>query len=123
VLSGSDQTADGLEDHQPSEEESADDVTRPDEYSTIANNKIYSNLVVQKKLQAAADAVERHPDRARELGVGPDEVAAWRDTAWDMLGPYDEVLGVHPQAKQFTEHAVWDFAHEPRSVPADAALS
>jgi alpha,alpha-trehalose phosphorylase len=27
-----------------------------------------------------------------------------------MLVPYDEVLGVHPQAEEFTEHAVWDFA-------------
>jgi alpha,alpha-trehalose phosphorylase len=27
-----------------------------------------------------------------------------------MFIPYDEALGVHPQAEQFTEHAVWDFA-------------
>ena len=28
-----------------------------------------------------------------------------------MLVPYDEALGVHPQDEEFTEHAVWDFAH------------
>jgi alpha,alpha-trehalose phosphorylase len=27
-----------------------------------------------------------------------------------MFVPYDEALGVHPQAEQFTDHAVWDFA-------------
>jgi alpha,alpha-trehalose phosphorylase len=27
-----------------------------------------------------------------------------------MFVPYDEDLGVHPQAEQFTKHAVWDFA-------------
>jgi alpha,alpha-trehalose phosphorylase len=37
-------------------------------------------------------------------------VAAWRDTARAMLVPYDEALGVHAQAEEFTEHAVWDFA-------------
>src|SRR5918998_216705 len=88
-----------------------DGVTGPDEYSAIADNNVYTNLMAQKNLQAAADAVERHPDRARELGVDPDEAVAWRDAAQAMLVPYDEALGVHPQAEQFTEHAVWDFAH------------
>ena len=27
-----------------------------------------------------------------------------------MLIPYDEELGVHPQAEGFTEHEIWDFA-------------
>jgi alpha,alpha-trehalose phosphorylase len=27
-----------------------------------------------------------------------------------MVVPYDEKLGVHPQAEGFTEHALWDFA-------------
>jgi alpha,alpha-trehalose phosphorylase len=31
-----------------------------------------------------------------------------------MFVPYEEKLGVHPQAEQFTEHAVWDFAHTGR---------
>src|ERR671917_623938 len=88
-----------------------DGVTGPDEYSAIADNNVYTNLMAQKNLQAAADAVEGYPDRARELRVGPDEAAAWRDAAQAMLVPYDEALGVHPQDEEFTEHAVWDFAH------------
>jgi alpha,alpha-trehalose phosphorylase len=87
-----------------------DGVTGPDEYSAIADNNVYTNLMAQKNLLAAADAVERHSDRARELGVGSKETAGWRNAARAMLVPYDEALGVHPQAEEFTEHAVWDFA-------------
>src|SRR5919112_1209675 len=95
-----------------------DGVTGPDEYSAIADNNVYTNLMAQKNLLAAADAVERHPERAREFGVDPDEVAAWLDAAKAMFIPYDETLGVHPQAEQFTEHAVWDFAHtDPEQYP------
>ena len=87
-----------------------DGVTGPDEYSAIADNNVYTNLMAQQNLRAAADAVRRHPDRALALGAGPDEVAAWRAAADGMLLPYDEKLGVHPQAEGFTEHQVWDFA-------------
>jgi alpha,alpha-trehalose phosphorylase len=35
-----------------------------------------------------------------------------------MLLPYDEKLGVHPQAEGFTEHQIWDFAHtSPQEYP------
>ncbi len=86
-----------------------DGVTGPDEYSAIADNNVYTNLMAQRNLRGAADAVERHPDRARELGIDPEEAAGWRDAADAMLIPYDSELEVHPQAEEFTEHAVWDF--------------
>jgi alpha,alpha-trehalose phosphorylase len=86
-----------------------DGVTGPDEYSAIADNNIYTNLMAQQNLWAAADAVERYPDRARELDVDPKEAASWRDAAEAILVPYDEALGVHPQAEEFTEHSAWDF--------------
>jgi alpha,alpha-trehalose phosphorylase len=88
-----------------------DGVTGPDEYSALADNNVYTNLMAQRNLWAAAEALERHPDRARGLGISREEAAAWRDAAAAMLIPYDEQLQVHPQAEQFTEHAVWDFAH------------
>jgi alpha,alpha-trehalose phosphorylase len=87
-----------------------DGVTGPDEYSAIADNNVYTNLMAEQNLREAADAVERHPRHAKELGVDTEEAAAWRDAAEAMLIPYDEELGVHPQAEEFTEHAVWDFA-------------
>jgi alpha,alpha-trehalose phosphorylase len=88
-----------------------DGVTGPDEYSAVADNNVFTNLMAQRNLRAAADAVERHPDVARDLGVDDEEAAGWRDAANDMVIPYDEALGVHPQAEGFLEHQVWDFEH------------
>jgi alpha,alpha-trehalose phosphorylase len=86
-----------------------DGVTGPDEYSAIADNNVYTNLMAQRNLVEAADAAERHPERAHELGVDTEEAAGWRDAAEEMLIPYDTALGLHPQAEEFLEHDVWDF--------------
>ncbi|MGA2321881.1 MAG: glycoside hydrolase family 65 protein [Solirubrobacteraceae bacterium] len=88
-----------------------DGVTGPDEYSAVADNNVYTNLMAQRNLRLAADVVQRHADRASELGVDPEETAAWRDAAQAILIPFDEQLGVHPQAEGFTEHQAWDFEH------------
>jgi alpha,alpha-trehalose phosphorylase len=87
-----------------------DGVTGPDEYSAIADNNVFTNLMAEHNLRSAADAVERHPDRASELGVDVEEVATWRDAAKAVFIPYDEKLSVHPQAEAFTQHQAWDFA-------------
>jgi alpha,alpha-trehalose phosphorylase len=88
-----------------------DGVTGPDEYSAVADNNVFTNLMAQRNLTLAADAVERGAARATELGVDLEEAAAWRDAAAAMFVPYDDELGVHPQAEAFTEHQPWDFAH------------
>jgi alpha,alpha-trehalose phosphorylase len=87
-----------------------DGVTGPDEYSAIADNNVYTNVMAQRNLSSAADVAQRYPERAEELAVSGDEVAAWRAAAGAMLIPYDKRLGVHPQSEGFTEHAVWNFA-------------
>ncbi len=87
-----------------------DGVTGPDEYSALANNNVYTNLMAQHNLRWAARAAQRHPEKARALGVNAEEVASWREAAEKMFIPYDERLGVTPQAETFTEFAVWDFA-------------
>src|SRR5579875_972998 len=88
-----------------------DGVTGHDEYSAIVDNNVYTNLMAQHNLYAAADAVKRHPEKAKALGVDANEVASWREAAEKMYIPYDERLGVTPQDENFTEHEVWDFAH------------
>ena len=88
-----------------------DGVTGPDEYSAIADNNIYTNLMARRNLLAAAEATKRYPDRAKELGIGMEESAGWRDAAEAMYIPYDETLGVHEQAEGFTRHQIWDFAN------------
>jgi alpha,alpha-trehalose phosphorylase len=90
-----------------------DGVTGPDEYSAVADDNVYTNLMARQNLAAAAGAAERYPDRARELGVDAEESATWRDAAEAMFIPYDDALGVHPQAAGFTGHQLWDFAGTP----------
>ena len=97
--------------HDPSGTFRIDGVTGPDEYSAIADNNVYTNLMAQQNLQIAANVVARHPDRAEELGVDDVEAASWRDAAAAMLVVYDPKLGIHPQAEGFTDHNEWDFEH------------
>jgi alpha,alpha-trehalose phosphorylase len=87
-----------------------DGVTGPDEYSAVADNNVYTNLMAQQNMRAAADAVDSHPIQASALTVTPAEVQEWRQAADPMTIPYDSALGVHPQAENFTRHEVWDFA-------------
>jgi alpha,alpha-trehalose phosphorylase len=88
-----------------------DGVTGPDEYSALADNNLYTNLMAQRNLRAAADAVHRHTGVAKRLKVTAAEVRAWRRAADRMTIPYDDDLRVHAQAGEFTEHDRWDFAH------------
>jgi alpha,alpha-trehalose phosphorylase len=88
-----------------------DGVTGPDEYSAIADNNVYTNLMAKHNLLKAADVAEKYPERAKELGVDAEESASWRDAGEAMFIPFDETLGVHPQADGFTQEQAWDFTH------------
>ena len=48
---------------------SIDGVTGPDEYSAVADNNVYTNLMAQQNLRVAADAATATPERAREAGA------------------------------------------------------
>ncbi|MFF7857235.1 glycosyl hydrolase family 65 protein [Streptomyces sp. NPDC007904] len=87
-----------------------DGVTGPDEYSAVADDNTYTNLMARANLLAAADACKRHPDRAAELGVDEEESAGWRDAAEAVHVPYNDELGVHEQHAGFTRYQRWDFA-------------
>jgi alpha,alpha-trehalose phosphorylase len=93
-------------------------VTGPDEYSALADDNVYTNLMAQQNLRAAADAAARYPAQAEALGVEADEIDRWRKAADAMHVPYDEDLGVHTQDTAFTSHEVWDFgATRPDQYP------
>lgn len=91
-------------------------VTGPDEYTTVVNDNLYTNVMAQANLRGAAAAVRKlaieHPtDHARmiaRLRVSGDEVAGWELAAEHMHLPYDETLGIHPQDAQFLEKELWD---------------
>ncbi|PYE20240.1 alpha,alpha-trehalose phosphorylase [Williamsia limnetica] len=91
-----------------------DGVTGPDEYSAVANNNVFTNLMAQKNFRDAADACKRHPTIARHHGVDDEEMAYWRDCADRMLVVFDPALGVHQQSESFTRQALWDFDSTPK---------
>ncbi|MFD8261153.1 glycoside hydrolase family 65 protein [Streptomyces griseoluteus] len=87
-----------------------DGVTGPDEYSAVADDNTYTNLMARQNLLAAADAVERYPEEAHRLAADEEESAAWRDAAEAMNIPYNDELGVHEQSAGFTRYQRWDFS-------------
>ena len=86
-----------------------DGVTGPDEYSSVADDNVFTNLMAARNLHAAARACDRQPDLADRLGVTRAELDRWRTAADAVHVPYDERLGVHPQSEGFTRYGSWDF--------------
>ena len=90
-----------------------DGVTGPDEYSALADNNVYTNVMAARNLRAAATLAVHQPRRAAQLGVDEEEIAAWRDAADAIVLPYDQDLRVTPQSEGFTRYRRWDFEHTP----------
>ena len=96
-------------------------VTGPDEYTTVVNDNLYTNVMARFNMRYAARVVESlaewDPDAyeglVRRVALGPDEVRLWTEAADSMFLPFDDELGIHPQDGSFLEHEVWDFAGTP----------
>ena len=86
-----------------------DGLTGPDEYSALADNNTYTNLMARRNLRAAVDLTQRLPGDADRLGVTEAERLRWTGAADAMVVPTDPVRGVTEQAEGFTRHALWDF--------------
>ena len=70
--------------HDPGRGFRIDGVTGPDEYSAVADNNLYTNLMAQRNLRWAAHLAARFPDRAAALGVDRPECDQWerRPARW-----------------------------------------
>ncbi len=96
-------------------------VTGPDEYTTVVNNNLFTNVMARYNLEKAALVVERieknHPadfDKlVHRIGIKDDEVDEWRRCAEGMAIPFDEGLGIHPQDDFFLDREVWDLSRTP----------
>ena len=84
-------------------------MTGPDEYSAIADNNVYTNLLAQKNLRAAADFSERYADAADDLTVDHEEIASWRDAAAGDDDPLRRGARRPPAVGELHQHARWDF--------------
>ena len=96
-------------------------VTGPDEYTTVVNNNLFTNVMARFNLEQAAAAIafirEHHPDEhvrvTARLHLDPEEVEEWQRCADGMTIPYDEGLGIHPQDDYFLDREVWDLSQTP----------
>ena len=96
-------------------------VTGPDEYTTVVNDNLYTNVLARFNLRRAAKAVWRlerdDPDAFAELvrrtALDPDEPIEWSECSDAMAIPYDEFLGIHPQDAHFLEREMWDLERTP----------
>ncbi|MDF1704977.1 MAG: glycosyl hydrolase family 65 protein [Aeromicrobium sp.] len=96
-------------------------VTGPDEYTTVVNDNLFTNVMARFNLASAAASVRELAARdgleydqvVQRLGLTDDEVASWEQAAIDMAIPFDEHLGIHPQDFHFLDREVWDLDNTP----------
>jgi alpha,alpha-trehalose phosphorylase len=97
-------------------------VTGPDEYTTVVNDNLYTNLMAQNNLSYAATAVEtlhqkdaeRFSALVAKTGLDfPSEVNDWRRAAENMYIPVDEEQKIYAQDDSFLNKKVWDLEHTP----------
>lgn len=99
-------------------------VTGPDEYTTVVNDNLFTNVMARGNLRAAVAAVhdmrrERPDAYARmcdRLNLDPDEVQSWQAAAEAMYIPFDRNLGIHPQDDGFLNREVWDVEGTPTEL-------
>ncbi len=96
-------------------------VTGPDEYTTVVNDNLFTNVMARFNLARAAASVRHLAERdgaeyrraVERLSLTDDEVGWWEKAARDMSIPFDEHLGMHPQDAHFLEREVWDLDATP----------
>ncbi|SEB51384.1 glycoside hydrolase family 65 protein [Microbacterium hydrocarbonoxydans] len=96
-------------------------VTGPDEYTTVVNDNLYTNVMARYNLRYAAKVVREAQEANGEefarvverTGLAEGEAEGWERAADAMFIPFSENLGIHPQDSLFLEREVWDLAHTP----------
>jgi len=98
-------------------------VTGPDEYTTVVNDNLFTNVMARFNLRFAARTVRAMAERDGEvyrrmlarLKLDPAEADAWDRAAEALHIPYSPQLGIHPQDEVFLEKEVWDLEKTPPS--------
>jgi alpha,alpha-trehalose phosphorylase len=96
-------------------------VTGPDEYTTVVDNNLYTNLMASENMSMAANVVDRLREElpadyrrlADRTGLTSEEVDGWRRAAELIYVPYDLEAQVHLQDEGFLDLKPWDFAGTP----------
>ncbi|GAA3760690.1 glycosyl hydrolase family 65 protein [Microbacterium kribbense] len=96
-------------------------VTGPDEYTTVVNDNLFTNVMARFNLRFAARTVREMAERDGEvyrsmlarLNLDPAEPDSWDRAAEALHIPYSAQLGIHPQDEVFLEKEVWDLERTP----------
>ncbi|WP_134322397.1 glycoside hydrolase family 65 protein [Cumulibacter soli] len=96
-------------------------VTGPDEYTTVVNNNLFTNVMARFNLRHASRQVRAlqgedptaYARMVERVGLEVHEVDEWAAAAEGMTIPYDEALGIHPQDDHFLDRELWDLASTP----------
>lgn len=98
-----------------------DGVTGPDEYTTVVDDNLYTNVMARANLRAAVRCVTKLKAEApvafdrmvARLGLEEHEITGWQLAAEAMHIPYDDHRGIHPQDAQFLDKELWDLEATP----------
>jgi alpha,alpha-trehalose phosphorylase len=96
-------------------------VTGPDEYTTVVNDNLFTNVMARFNLRYAARTVreleaadgEVYRRLVARLDLRMEEADAWERAADAMYIPFSAELGIHPQDEAFLQREIWDLAHTP----------
>ncbi|KAF2412437.1 family 65 glycosyl hydrolase [Microbacterium sp. B35-04] len=96
-------------------------VTGPDEYTTVVNDNLFTNVMARFNLRFAARTVRDMADVDGEvyrqmvdrLALEPGEPESWERAAEAMHIPFSPGLGIHPQDHVFLEREIWDLENTP----------
>ncbi|HEY8588431.1 MAG TPA: glycosyl hydrolase family 65 protein, partial [Naasia sp.] len=96
-------------------------VTGPDEYTTVVNDNLFTNVMARFNLSYAAesvrwlqrDAPDAYARMVARLELRAEELDEWEKAATAMAIPFSESLGIHPQDAHFLEREVWDLKNTP----------
>jgi len=99
-------------------------VTGPDEYTTVVNNNLFTNVMARYNLERAVEAVRSvqaddpasYTQIVHRTGLSVEEVDEWARCAEGMTIPFDEALGIHPQDEHFLDREVWDLSRTPNEL-------
>ena len=96
-------------------------VTEPDEYTTVVDNNLFTNVMARFNLSYAARTVRElaisrptaHAQMIKRLDLRDEELTEWDRAAEAMTIPFSEALAIHPQDSHFLDREVWDLANTP----------
>ena len=96
-------------------------VTGPDEYTTVVNDNLFTNVMARFNLGMAAEVLQRmelhdgedYRRLVQRLQISHEEVEEWARAAKAMSIPYDAATGINPQDSHFLDREMWDLKNTP----------